>query len=289
MTPPSPNTSTVTLPPQEFLRRLGQAGEGPHDLAQASLMLSALDHPDKNLAPFRAHLSELAEAAKAAIGQIPDIETSARALSGVIAGRYGYDGERGALDEPANADLIQVIERRRGLPVILGILYIHAARAAGMESMGLFSPGHFLLRIARKGSDAIIDAFNAGAVLDRSRMTVPGIAGPLPLTDTRLGDEPSPFEPVSDTDVLLRVLNNIRARAIKVKDTARAAEIAGRMTLIAPKRPMIWLELARTQESLGSLSAAKASYDNAVKTSRPGDPFRNEAALALEALKRRLN
>ncbi len=277
--------------PENFLRRLGQAGEGPHDIAQAALMLSALDHPGKNLAPYRAHLSELAEAAKTVIGKMADIEAAARALSGVIAGRYGYDGERLAFDNAANADMISVIERRRGLPVILGILYIHAARAAGMESAGLYSPGHFLLRVARKGNDAVIDAFNAGAVLDRSRMTVPGIAspGPIPISDARLGDEPSPVDPVTDTDVLLRVLNNIRGRAIQAKEIARAAEIAGRMTLIAPGRPLIWLELARAQESLGSLSAAKASYDNAVKTSRPGDPFRNEAALALNALKRRLN
>lgn len=275
--------------PETILRRLGQTGEGPHDIAQAALMLSALDHPGKNLAPYRAHLSELAEAAKTVIGKMADIDAAARALSGVIAGRYGYDGERQAFDNAANADMISVIERRRGLPVILGILYIHAARAAGMESAGLYSPGHFLLRIARKGNDAVIDAFNAGAVLDRSRMTVPGIAGPIPISDTRLGDEPSPFDPVTDTDVLLRVLNNIRGRAIQAKEIARAAEIAGRMTLIAPGRPMIWLELARAQESLGSLSAAKASYGNAVNASKPGDPFRNEAALALNALKRRLN
>jgi regulator of sirC expression with transglutaminase-like and TPR domain len=289
MTPEAADATKPAFAPREFLRRLGLAGDGPHEIAQAALMLSALDHPEKNLAPYRAHLSEIAEAAKAAVGLMTDIETAARALSGVIAGRYGYDGERAAFEQPANASMIEVIERRRGLPVLLGILYIHAARAAGMESTGLYSPGHFLLRIARKGADAVIDAFNAGAVLDRSRMTVPGIASPIPLTDTRLGDEPSPFEPVSDTDVLLRVLNNIKGRAIKTKDNARAAEIAGRMALIAPKRPMIWLELARAQESLGSLSAAKASYDNAVKTSRPGDPFRNEAALALDALKRRLN
>jgi regulator of sirC expression with transglutaminase-like and TPR domain len=289
MTPQGTEGTKSALPPQEFLRRLGQVGDGPHDIAQAALMLAALDHPEKSLAPYRAHLSEIAEAAKALAGQGADIETAARALSGVIAGRYGYDGERSAFDESANADMISVIERRRGLPVILGILYIHAARAAGMESAGLFSPGHFLLRIARKGNDAVIDAFNGGSVLDRSRMTVPGIAGPIPITDTRLGDEPSPFDPVSDTDVLLRVLNNIRGRAIKAREDKRAAEIAGRMALIAPRRPMIWIELARLQESLGSLSAAKASYDNAVKASRPGDPFRNEAALALNALKRRLN
>ena len=74
-----------------------------------------------------------------------------------------------------------------------------------------------------------------------------------------------------------------------LRESLAAAEIAGRMARIAPRRTAIWLELARLQETLGSLSAAKASYDTALKSSRAGDPFRNEAALALAALKRRLN
>ena len=43
-----------------------------------------------------------------------------------------------------------VIDRKRGLPVTLGILYIHAARASRIEAQGLFAPGHFLMRVAVK-------------------------------------------------------------------------------------------------------------------------------------------
>ncbi|MEJ0040713.1 MAG: hypothetical protein WDM81_00120 [Rhizomicrobium sp.] len=30
--------------PRAYLERLGRAGDGPHDIAQAALMLAALDH-----------------------------------------------------------------------------------------------------------------------------------------------------------------------------------------------------------------------------------------------------
>jgi regulator of sirC expression with transglutaminase-like and TPR domain len=285
---PAEEFATGIAPP-EYLRRLGQAGEGPHDIALAGLMLAALDRPEKNLAPYCAHLSELGEAAKATAGFAADAETGARALGSVIAGRYGYDGERVRYDEPANADMISLIDRRRGLPVALGILYIHAARAAGMESCGLFAPGHFLLKIVVKGSEALIDAFNGGAALGGARLTVPGIAVPARSGEPGTGEEPGPLEPVSDTDVLLRLLNNVRGRAMKAREMARAAEIGARMAMIAPGRPALWLELGRLQESQGSLSAARASYENGVKASRIGDAFHNEASLALSALKRRLN
>jgi len=192
-------------------------------------------------------------------------------------------------DEPANADLISVIERRRGLPVALGILYIHAGRAAGMDACGLFAPGHFLLKITLKGSEALIDPFNGGVVFDRERLTAAQLSSRGRLGRAATPDEPNPLQPVSDTDVLLRLENNLRSRALKARNAARAIEVGLRMALIAPRRSGLWLELGRMQEAAGSLWAARASYENGLKTSPAGEPFHNEASLALQALKRRLN
>jgi regulator of sirC expression with transglutaminase-like and TPR domain len=273
--------------PDAYLARLGEAGEGPHDIATAALMLSALDHPNERLAPFRAHLAELALGARMEAEFSATAERAAEAIAAVLAGRYGYEGDRIQYDAPGNADFIQVIERRRGLPVALGILYIHAARAAGHEASGLFAPGHFLMRIGVKGSEVFVDPFNGGAALDRERMTTPRLAASL-FAEPAPG-EPSPFEPVTDTEVLLRLLNNVKGRALKGRDVPRALVIAKRMTVIAPRRAGVWLDLGRLQEASGVLSAARAAFERAVAAAPQGDVLHNEAALALHALKRRLN
>jgi len=49
--------------PGDHLRRIGEAGEGPLDIAEAALMLSALDHSGRPLEPYRAHLADIAERA----------------------------------------------------------------------------------------------------------------------------------------------------------------------------------------------------------------------------------
>ncbi len=276
------------IAPAEYLARLGNSGDGPHDIATAALMLAALDHPEKKLAPFRAHLAELAQAARAEVEFARNAEAAARALGHVMAARYGYDGERIHFDDPANANLMLVIERRRGLPVALGILYIHAGRGAGVDARGLFAPGHFLLKIMHRSSEALIDPFNGGAVLDREHFT-PSLGVPVLMGEPVQTDEPAPLEPVSDTDVLLRLQNNIRSRALKNHDAARAIEIGRRMTLIAPRRPALWLDLGRLQEASVALSAARSAYVSCIQASRTGDAFHNEATLALETLKRRIN
>jgi regulator of sirC expression with transglutaminase-like and TPR domain len=269
--------------PAEVLRQIGQAGEGPHDIARAALMLSALDHLGRPLPPYEAHLAEIAETAHSDARSLYQAEDAARAISAIMMGRFGYDGDRLTYDDPKNADLMTVIDRRRGLPVSLGILYIHAARAAGFEACGLNSPGHFLLRIDARAGHALIDPFNGGAGIDRERMVAhPRMAVPG-------GDESHVLESVSDVEVLLRLQNNLKLRAMNSGDRGRALEIAKRMVVFAPRKPELWIDLARLNEQAGALGAASRAYEGCLALVKPGAALHNEAALGLLALKRRLH
>lgn len=278
------------ISPAEYLLRVGKAGEGPHDIATAALMLAALDHPEKNLAPYLAHLADLSEAARAEAAFASDAESAAQALGQVFTVRFGYDGDRMVYDDPEHADLMMVIERRRGLPVALGILYMHAARAARMDACGLHAPGHFLLKIAVKGSEAYVDPFAGGAVVDRESVA-PHLGVPMLAAEPGVPEVPGAgaYEPVSDIDVLLRLQNNIRSRALRSHDSARAIEIGRRMAQLAPYRAPLWLDLAHLHESAGALSAARTAYEHCLTASRTGDAHHNEATLALHALRRRIN
>jgi len=269
--------------PAEYLRALGQAGDGPHDIALAAVMLSALDHAGRPLDSYLRHLSEIADVARAEGRIVADAQRGANALSALLAGRYGYDGDRLSYDDPKNADFLSVIDRRRGLPVALGILYIHAARAAGFEASGLDTPGHFLLRIALRGCEVLIDPFNGGPALDRETMVAP------PRMGASLPGNSGLAKSVGDIDVLLRLENNLKLRLRQSGERTRLLEIAKRMVLIAPRRANLWIDLARLNEGAGALGAAQKSYEACLSLAPRGAALHNEAALALHALKRRLN
>jgi regulator of sirC expression with transglutaminase-like and TPR domain len=269
--------------PIDYLRRLGATGEGPYDIARAALMLGSLDHASRELDAYHNHLQEMAQQAQLQCHLAVNAEIGARLLADLLAARYGYDGDRLAYDDPQNANLISVIERRRGMPVALGILYIHAARAAGFEASGLNSPGHFLLRIAVLGSEALIDPFNGGAALERERFRAP------PRTRGVGTEEEQALQTVSDAEVLLRLQNNLKLRALRQGDNGRAIEVARRMVLLAPNRPELWMDLAHLNEEEGALSAARKDYETCLTLTKSGTPFHNEATLGLQGLKRRLN
>ena len=264
--------------PTEFLKRVGESGDGPHDIARAALMLAALDHPERPIERYLAHLEEISEAMRAESSMILHIDDGARALVDLLTGRLGYDGDRLEYDDPRNADLMAVIERRRGLPVALGILYMHAARAAGLHAAGLNTQSHFVLRLSHRGDELTIDPFHGGVAVDREHMPVelrPDDAGLAQL--------------VSDSDVLLRLQNNLKMRALGAGDAQRGLEVTRRMLLIAPRRPDLWFDLARLNESVGVLGAARDAFDACLSLAPPGQALHNEAAIALSQLKRRLN
>jgi len=273
----------TTKDPANYLRTIGEAGEGPFDIAEAALMLAALDHAGRPLDSYRAHLTEMADRARDAIKLLAHVEDAAHAISTLLVGIYGYDGDRTSYNDPQNADLMAVIDRRRGLPVALGILYIHAARAAGLTAQGVNSPGHFLLRITYQGEEMLIDPFNGGVAIDQERL-----GGP-PRMGAATPDDPRITEPVSDAEVLLRLQNNMKLRALNNGERQRALEVAKRMALVAPRRPELWIDLARLNEAVGSLGAASKSYEACLALARTGTDLHNEAALGLYALKRKLN
>ncbi|WP_457824685.1 transglutaminase family protein, partial [Staphylococcus aureus] len=70
----------------------------------------------------RSYRSGLARDAVAAAASVPldDLPARAAALAELLAGQHGYSGDTETYDDLANANLIRVIERRKGLPVALG-------------------------------------------------------------------------------------------------------------------------------------------------------------------------
>jgi regulator of sirC expression with transglutaminase-like and TPR domain len=220
------------------------------DLIEAALRLGRCDHPDTDLAPYRAHLGELAREVRAsgAGGAVGRLEV----LVETLAGRHGYAGDTTHYDDLANANLIDVVDRRRGLPVALGILYIGTARAAGWRMEGLAFPHHFLARIEAGRQRAILDPFAGQVIADES-----GLRSIL----RRLGGEEAELKPAhtqaaSDRAILLRLINNQRTRLLSAGNNEAALAVVERMLWLAPADPGLVAEAAEIEVGLGRISGA---------------------------------
>src|SRR4051812_23704227 len=108
------------------IAHIGLLDDEDIDLDIAALELSALDHDGVDLAPYAAQLDGYESELREADDDEP-AETGAeqaQLLSTVLAGRHGLSGDAETYDAPLNADMIRVLDRRKGLPVSLSIIYV---------------------------------------------------------------------------------------------------------------------------------------------------------------------
>ena len=271
---------------RDYLTLIGGTAEDQVDLAAAALALAVLDRPQAPLSEAQAHLAALGRSVAVAFEAVGRDDLSARsfALAAVLARQEGYDGDRDHYDDLANANLISVIERRRGLPVALGILYLHAARLQGWDAVGLDFPGHFLIRLEHEGGRAILDPFNGGAVLEVAdlRRLIKAAHGPAAELETRY------YNPLPDRAVLLRLENNIKRRLIAARALSTAAEHVRRMLLLAPDETGLWRELGLIEAESGNLKAAAAALETFAAAAPEGGE-RQQARRLIRELKSRLN
>ncbi|SER79125.1 transglutaminase family protein [Sphingobium sp. YR768] len=136
----------------ETIGYIGLLDDEDIELDSAALALSSLDHEGQDLEPYLEQLRQISDAVEAASKQsvaadLASGEGQGALLAEVIGEQLGFVGDRDSYDAPLNADMIRVLDRRRGLPVSLSILYVAAARRMGWRADALNTPSHVLVSV----------------------------------------------------------------------------------------------------------------------------------------------
>ena len=137
---------------------------------------------------------------------------------------------------PLNSYLNIVIERKRGIPITLCILYMRIARSVNFKMYPVNFPGHFLIKhiLEDNSGEIIVDPFNGGRIMDDySLKALIEQAYPqqnIPLTHALV-------EKATAAQVLIRMLNNLKGSYYEAQDIDRY-NIANEMVLaIDPYNP----------------------------------------------------
>jgi regulator of sirC expression with transglutaminase-like and TPR domain len=235
---------------EDFLLEAGAAKDGDFPLLEAAIACAIHENPSRDPQVAR----ELARVGVERLTRRLEHESPEEALAEAMAGDLRLCGDLFTYEDPENADILSVTERRKGLPVALGIYYLHAARRCGLNVQGVDFPGHFLLRIETEEGPLALDPFSEGRVVLPSELTRRALhAGLTPNVADRLDRL---MAPVSDRAVLIRLQNTIFARTSAVHDYPRAERAALRRALLDPTDHRPWLDVAAAREGQGALAGA---------------------------------
>jgi regulator of sirC expression with transglutaminase-like and TPR domain len=133
------------------------------------------------------------------------------ALVDVLGARHGFAGAAAEYDHPDNSMLDLVLERGRGLPIVLSVVYVETARRAGIALEGVGLLGHYVVgQFTGAGEPPVLlDPFAGGTRMALETITAEDRVRPWGAHETAL-----------------RMLNNLVGSYTRRNDLGRAIRAA---------------------------------------------------------------
>lgn len=276
----------------ELCRRLSSIGmleDNELGLSETALILAGAERPGIDAKVYERHLEKLTYDVAAYAGKDADSKTNGmliriEALQQIIAKRYGYGGSDDAYENFECTNLMRVIDRRNGLPTLLGIIYLHVARALGWTMDGLDFPPRFLIRIEFSGERRILDPFCGGQILEPFdlRGLYKAVSGPhVEIT-------PEHTQLMTNREIILRSQRNAKVLHLRSDHIEQALDVVDTLLLIAPKNPALWREAGILNARLDRVKEAVAALEEFLSHAG-ADASRYRTSILLQELRERLN
>lgn len=261
-----------------FVREVARP-EPELDLARGCLLVAKEQYPQLPVEPYLARLDQLAEEVRDRL----DVETAPpvvlQELIATLYERHGFRGNKDAYYDPRNSFLNDVLDRRLGIPLTLGIVMLEVGWRLGLPLEGVNFPHHFLVRYRGDAVDLLIDPFDGGQVRfeDQAQEFLDRVYGGMVRV------RPSFLDVATRRDMLRRLLNNLKGLYLNVGDDVRAASVLERVLILEPgaagDRRMLGMILAR----MGRVDEA-AEHLRAYLEAEPGAPEAPEVRAFLRGL-----
>ncbi|HUG39465.1 MAG TPA: transglutaminase-like domain-containing protein [Longimicrobiales bacterium] len=226
------------------------------DLAATALLIAAEEYPQLPLAPYLRRLDLLADR----VGDRLAGETAPTIVLGelcrVLFREEGFRGNADAYYDPRNSFLNDVLDRRLGIPITLGIVMLEVGWRVGLPLSGINFPGHFLVRYDGEVARLLIDPFDGGRIRweDEGQELLDRVYGGM----VRMREEF--LRPASRMDIIARVLTNLKGIYLNARDDARALAAVDRILLFRPgaavelrDRGLLLARAGRTDEAVHEL------------------------------------
>ncbi len=204
--------------------------DGEIDLAAAALLVAREEYPSLEVGGYLRRLNEMSEEVRDRIGAERHPLTVAAGLSRYLFSESGFCGTEEEYFDPRSSYLNDVLDRRKGIPLSLSIVYMEVARRAGFEVQGVGLPGHFIVKHPHPGDEIFVDPFNGGAVLS---------AGDCAAKVREIYGGAVTFQPfmlgaVTKRQILSRAIHNLKTIYLAARRHEKALIMVELLLILAP-------------------------------------------------------
>jgi regulator of sirC expression with transglutaminase-like and TPR domain len=234
------------------------------DLVRAALTIARAEYPLLDVEFYAAQVEEFARRVEFAVDDMSEPAEVIAALNHILFEVAGFEGNREDYYDPRNSFLNDVLERRKGIPITLALIYMEVGRRIGFPLFGVGMPGHFLLKhYDIDGRETIIDCFNGGDILspqDCQRRLDEIYSGQMAL-------RPEFLFAVSRRQILTRILNNLKTAYLSSREFKKALPMVDLVLVIYPRSPEDVKQRAMLRYNLGQTRGAAEDLEVYLKMS----------------------
>ena len=200
----------------EFSRLLARRQDV--DLTRLALELARDAQPTLDFDHTLTWIGKRADELRSHIVRVRSDRDILRELVRCLAGTHGLHGDKQAFERAECSYINRVIETGVGIPISLSVVYVAVAQAAGLDLTGVAAPMHFLTRFDTVQGPLFVDAFHSGQVLnyDDCLEWIESLSG---LTSDEIERS---LEPARPREVVIRMLNNLKALHVSQEEWERA-------------------------------------------------------------------
>jgi len=187
---------------------------GDIDLADALLRLARTEYPALSLTPYRERLAFWSAQLERQLGRGCDPEQGLSTLHSFFFEDLAFRGNEEEYYDPRNSYLTDVLDRRVGIPISLGAVYLILGQAQGLPLAGISMPGHFVIRFQSPRTLTYIDVFHQGRPLNMEQCADYCRAAGY-------GFQPEYMTPVTTREIVARSCSNLMLLYADRRDDAR--------------------------------------------------------------------
>jgi regulator of sirC expression with transglutaminase-like and TPR domain len=235
---------------------------GRVDVLEAALALVLDARPDADVQHVRDAIDAWGEQLSRRIhhaGAESEPLTGVLLLNRLLFEEEGFTGDSQAPHDPANSEIDLVLERRKGLPITLGLLHVEVGKRAGLPLYGISFPGRFLIGLATAPRALLFDPYRGG------RLVLPeecqGLLENLERPTLRL--RPEFLRPCPPDRFVERILTNLKHGYLRQADIGAAIRVQGRIVDLRPGQPGPLQERARLAFQAGRHEDAVSDLEQA--------------------------
>ncbi len=271
-----------TGPFHDFARLMERADEHIR-LDEAALLIARTEYPHLDTGTQIAHLDRLAARADCH-AQRPPPENIAK-LNELLFGQENFSGNDEDYDDPRNSYLNDVLERKKGIPITLSLVYLEVARRRGLPILGVGFPGHFLVKYLSGSGEILLDPYNRGITVTREDC--------LERLKTHFGEEaelkPQYLAASTPKQILARMLNNLKGSYFRRRQYTKVLNMIELALSIEPQSRQEIHDRGMVHFLLKQYAEAAADFKTCLSLAPPGDVQTKELSLMQHRIRGMLN